>query len=612
MKKGLFQFFFLINLFVIYFTSSQASELKGLQFKQVGEIGQLEIILDDEKSVANKISITDSKQIIVDLSNVQAQEKTLRAFDTSEFSGAVVFVSAYKKPGSEKDLRIALQLRDNVRSVINKEGNKFVLSIENRFGAFSKAKLEEEQQFDSNITNAEEGRIHVPKSTQIEDILENLTLSGRKKYVGTKISFNVKDAAVEDILKMIADSSGFNIILTEEIKSLPPLTLSLTNIPWDQALDTVLGLNRLVAKKNGVILLVSSIERATAELQAEIQNKRLAEAQEPLVTKIFPISYAGIDDISIILKEYLTPQRGKIANDQRTNSLILKDTAEVIEKMKKIVELLDTQTPQVLIESRIVEVVESYKKELGLTNGITWGYDPIGQISNSGPLEIGASGSGGSQDVGPGFSFSSAPTESRTALGLAIGRFGRLFNLSMSLQLMESEAKGKIISSPKVITQNKKTATITTSDQTSFANSATSTGTSTTQTVTFQQATASMSLQVTPQVTNEGSIVLDINLTKDQFGERAFTGGPPNKQTRAIQTNVLVDNGSTIVIGGVYNYEKRENHSGVPFLKDIPLLGWLFRTPYNPQTSKNELMIFLTPRIINQEEAGLINRSNNS
>ena len=578
-------------LFLFPFLSF-SSVMKGMKFYQKGEVSYLDLSFDRHDVLAKRFSIVEDKQIIIDLKNVQADQKTIRSFDTSEFSGSVVFVSAYKKPKTVGDLRIAIQLRENVRSILQRKGNSILLKIENRFGVFSQNEIEKNETLKEKIAVIEEDKLLVPKSDSIEDILENITLSGRKKYVGKKISFSVKDVKIEDILKMIADASGFNIIITEDIKKLPPLSLNLTNIPWDQALDTILNLNKLVAKKNGIILLVTTLETATKDKQIELDAKKVAKKEERLVAKVFPISYAKTTDLNKIIKEYLTPKRGRTSEDLRTNSIIVKDTPEVIEKIRKIIQVLDTQTPQVLIESKIIEVTKSYAKEIGLREGFGFGYDPVG----------------GGVDDGPGFSFSTAPDAANRSqiFGLSIARFGRLKDLTFKLQIMESESKLKIISSPKVITQNKKKAKINTKDSRYFAKTESSGGSVTT---TFDEASAELVLEVTPQVTNEGSIVMDINLKKEQFGTREFTEAPPTKQTRDINTSVLVDNGSTIVLGGIYSFTKQENHSGIPFLKDLPMVGWFFRTLYNPKTEKSEMIIFLTPRIVNQEEAGLIDKA---
>ena len=588
MKNRLYYF---VMFFFVYLPL-YGGELKGIKFYQEGEISFLKLNFDRSDVLAKRFTIVEDKQIIIDLKNVKADQKTIRSFDTSEFSGSVVFVSAYKKPRTANDLRLAIQLRENVRSILEHKGNDVILKIENRFGVFSQDEIEKKESFKEKTKVVLDDKLLVPKSDSIEDILENLTLSGRKKYVGKKISFNVKDVNVEDILKMIADASGFNIIITEDIKKLSPLSLNLTNIPWDQALDTILNLNKLVAKKNGIILLVTTLASATKDKKLEIDAKKVAKKEQRLVAKVFPISYAKTTDLNKIIKEYLTPKRGSISEDKRTNSIIVKDTPEVMEKIRKIIEVLDTQTPQVLIESKIIEVTESYAKEIGLREGLGFGYDPVGSAT----------------EAGPGFSFSTAPDAANRSqiFGLSISRFGRLTDLTFKLQLMESESKLKIISSPKVITQNKKKAKINTKDSRYFAKTESSGGNTTT---TFDEASAELVLEVTPQVTNEGSIVMDINLKKEQFGAREFTQAPPTKQTRDINTSVLVDNGSTIVLGGIYSFTKQENHSGVPFLKDLPLLGWLFRSLYNPKTEKNEMIIFLTPRVVNQEEAGLVDRA---
>ncbi|RLA64986.1 MAG: hypothetical protein DRQ88_10075 [Epsilonproteobacteria bacterium] len=597
MKKGFFRLIFFLSLPLSLF----AAELQTIEFQQKGEVSQLIMTLDRADVKASKFAIPEDKQIILELSDTLATERVVRAFDTSEFSGSIVFVTAYKKPNSKNDLRIALQLRDNVRSIIERDENKIILNVENRFGVFSQAKISSKESFEDKIKLGISDEIHVPRSDTIEDILENLTLSGRKKYVGKKISFNVKDLRVDDILKMIADASGFNIIITKDIKELSPLTLNLTNIPWDQALDTILGINKLVAQKNGAILLIDTLANATRDKKLEVEARKLALKEERLVTKIFPISYAPTKDLIKILSEYLTPKRGKISADIRTNSLIIKDTPEVMEKLKKIIATLDTQTPQVLIESKIVEVSEDHAKNLGLENGVSFGYDPVGQVNGDKSI-VGDEIIPGT-NAGPGFSFSTASIfNALTMFGLSIAKYDRLTNLDFQLQLMESEAKGKIISTPKVITQNKKTAKINTVDTTSYA---VQTGTGDDATVTYEETEAKLTLEVTPQVTNEGSIILDIKMLKEQFSTRPFPNAPPNKQARNIDTSVLVENGATIVIGGIYSYEHTESHQGVPVLKDLPIIGWLFRTPYNPNTKKREMIIFLTPRIINQEEAGL-------
>lgn len=607
MKKGFFQY----ALVALISLPGFAQEIKNVNFVQEGEVSKLVIELDKDV-IAERFHVTEDKQIILDLKNVKASPKLLRGIDTSEFPGSAVYISGYKKPGSANDIRFAVQLRDNVRSILDIKDNKVTLNMENRFGVFSKAKIRNEELKTTDIPNGAVDTVglNVPKSTSLEDILENLTLSGPKKYIGKRISINVKQIPVREIINMIADTSGFNIILDNAVEALPPLTLTLTNVPWDQALDTVMSLSKLVAQKNANILVIKTADQVAKERENDLKNESLKLVLEPMVTRVFSINYAALADISKIVTDYLTPPRtggtldlntpkASLQADERTNSLIVKDTVESIERIKKIIETLDTQTPQILIEAKIVEANDGYTKRLGLNRGLTFGYDPVGLPTA--PTAV--------TQTNPGFSFSSAPTAvSPTVIGATIGIYRRLVNLNFNLELMENESKGRIISSPRVVTQNKKPATITSTEQTSFRVQQTATTTSPAL-ATFQNISAQLNLTVTPQVTNDGAISMQINLTKSAFGVRPSTDAPPNINTRAVNTNVLVDNGSTVVIGGLYQNNSLETHSGIPVLKDLPLIGWLFRTSQNTETSKNELIIFMTPRILNQEEAGFSERA---
>jgi type IV pilus assembly protein PilQ len=584
MKKGIF-------LLALWACGAFAQEITSVNFVQEGEVSKL--IIETSKDVmAERFHVTEDKQIILDLKNVAIAPKLLRGIDTSEFPGSTVYISGYKKPGASKDIRFAIQLRDNVRSVLENKPNKVILNIENRFGVFTKNKIR------SSDTTALKGdlsedslRLNVPKSNSIEDILANLILSGPKKYIGKRISINVKEIPIADLLNMIAETSGFNIIIDQEVAKLPPLTLTLTNVPWDQALDTVMNLSKLVAEKSSNILIMKTLAQATKESEEQLKAAELKGGLEPLVTRVFLINYATLKDIEKIIKDYLTPKRASLQTDERTNSLIVKDTVESIERIKKIIETLDTQTPQILIEAKIVEAVESYSKRIGLSRGLSFGYDPF-RSSIAAP-------------VGPGFSFSTAPTNDFPGtVGMTIGIYRRLLNLDFNLQLMEAESKGRIISTPKVVTQNKKEATITSSEQTSFVVVQPATAQSPPLT-TFENITADLTLKVKPQVTNDGAISMEIDLQKSAFGTRPSENAPPNITKRNVKTNVLVDNGSTVVIGGLYQTSSLEQQSGIPVLKDLPLVGWLFRTPYAPDTSKNELIIFMTPKLMNQDEAGL-------
>lgn len=589
MKKG----FFLIALMIPQFLWSQ--EVKTVNFVQEGEISKL-IIETDKQVIANRFHVQEDKQIILDLQGVKISPKWLRGIDTSEFPGPAVYISGYKKPGTEKDIRFAVQLRDNVRSLLETKGNQIILNIENRFGVFSRDKIRnfENQKGSLETTIQDSVALNVPKSSSVEDILENLTLSGPKKYIGKKISINVREMPLADLLAMVVDASGFNIILSDKVVAdSAPITLTLTNVPWDQALDTIFSVAGLVAKKNANILFVMTKKEAESEREDLIKEELQKQEMVPLLTKVFLINYAKLEDLEKIVKDYLTPKRAALQRDVRTNSLIVRDTPESIERIKKIIEVLDTQTPQVLIESKIVEATEDYSKRIGLQRGISFGYDPVSQYG---------------APTGPGFAFSTAPNALNPGfMGATIAVYKRLLNLDFNLQLMESESKGRIISTPKVVTQNKVTATINSTEETSFRVQQPATGNQPAL-ATFQKVQADLTLQVTPHVTNDGSVIMDLDLKKSAFGARPTADSPPDQTSRNVKTTVLVENGSTIVIGGLYQTSTIETISGIPFMKDLPLIGWLFRTPEAPNTKKNELIIFLTPRVMNQEAMGMTQR----
>ena len=573
---------------------SHTAQLEGIDFWQRNEITGLEFSFDTNDVQTRKFNVREDRQIIVDFRNTKAQAKILRGLDTSEFSGAVVFVSAYPKASSPGDIRVVVQLRDNVRSMIQKEGNKVVLRVENRFGVFEQdnnivADMTTETPTDVSGQGKKDLTIRVPRSDSLEDILENITLSGPKQYVGKKISLDLRDLPFEDTIKIIAETSGFNIVLTQEAKASQPVTLTVINTPWDQILNMILELNELVAERDGSILTIHSFAKLAAQRKAEADAKKQLVDIGPLETRVIPLSYAKTDELMATLTPYLTEGKGAIKDDKRTNSLIVKDTSEVIDRIRAMIEVLDTQVPQILIESKIVEINEDYRKAIGLgTTGINFTYD---------------GGSGAT--TGPEFTFSSTGggAESSFISGFTIGRLKSISQLVFDLQLMESESKGKIIASPKVITQNNQAATITSTEQTSFSVTSSDGGV---QERSYEQVSATLNMSVIPKVTNDGFIGLTVNISKSSFGARPSEEAPPDTTQRSVNTNVLVASGSTVVIGGLYTYSKATLDAGIPLLKDIPLIGWLFRTAHAPQTTKSEMMIFLTPRIINQEEAKLV------
>jgi len=589
--------FFLTLSFLFSANTFSATNILGLHFQQEGDVSQLVIKADGPIAYIKKHN-KDQKTLVIDLKDVVSTQKILRPIDTSEFPGAMVYISSYPKSDSPNDVRIAIQLRDNVNSVVEKVGNNLVLKVENRYGVFAQGgdlpvanvpsdSRPGEIQDTVDASDDQSLGLKVPKSNQVEDILENLTLSGGKKYIGKKISVNVRNVPIPDILNMIAETSGFNIFMEDGVASKPPMTINLTNVPWDEALDTVLMINKLSATKYNNILTVTTIEKALdSKAKKEEEDKKL-KVQEPLVTKIFSINYAKPSDVTTILEDYKTESRGKITVESRTNKIIVKDTASAIERMKKIIELIDTATPQILIEGKIVEVKEDSAKEIGL-DSLTGTYNPFGPFT------------GDSDSPKPGFTINTLGTGA--VLDFTIDFFKHLKDVNLSLKLLESKSKARIVSSPRVITQNNVAATISSSQTSAYRTVSINNGVS--QDV-WQSASANINMNVTPSVTNNGSIAMTVSVSKSGFTNSPGAGAPPNTATNSVNTNVLVDNGSTLVLGGLYKMEDTESQSGIPVLQDIPILGWLFRTKWNPVKNKSEMMVFITPTIMNQSEAGL-------
>lgn len=599
MNKGI-----ILCLFLCFspFALGKIHEIRSVNFFQKGELSKLVIDVTGLVNAQRKL-IKKDKQILLDIENVKAGPRVLRGIDTSEFPGSLVYITGYKKPGTESDIRFALQLRDNVNSFLELSGHKIILNVENRFGVLSKKAKETGVKRVKKLLVEESrdslgGRYHVPKSSNIVDILENLTLSGPKRYIGKRISINVNKMPLPELLRIIAENSGFNIIIDDEVMSRKPLTLKLTNLPWDQILDTILELSKLSASKHANILTVTTRAKAEEDLRIKLAAKKQLEDQVPLVTKIFPISHGKLEDIQKIVEGYLTKNRGNVKSDARTNYLIVNDTIEKIEKIKKIIEALDTETAQVLIEARIVEVNNRDQLNIGLTNGISASYKGMGRSSyrnKSGDFSFSSTG----------WADSSSGGSAAGIFGVAIKNIGRLVNLDFSLELAQQKSWLKIISSPKIVTQNKQKATLSSTEEVGLVTEVLTPG-SDSSSAQPTTASADIRLEVTPQVTNEGSVNLDVTIEKGDFmrgiGER---NRAPDKMTRKITTNVLVDNGSTVSIGGLYKSSRSRTENGIPILKDIPLIGWLFKSKYNPLVLKDELMVFITPRIINQEEAGL-------
>jgi type IV pilus assembly protein PilQ len=414
-----------------------------------------------------------------------------------------------------------------------------------------------------------------------------------KRYTGEKIALDFFETDIKNVFRIIREISGKNIAIDKDVTGKVTLTLE-TPVPWDQALDLILKMNQLGMIYEGNIIRVATLATLAKEekmMQARIEDEKktreVKKALEPLITKYISVNYSDANaEILPHVKKIISEKRGNVSVDVRNNQLIVTDTAEVIEKIKKIVERIDTVTPQVIIEAKIVEVSNSFSRDVG----INWGAD-------LGPYDKSQTGSGGNLTGGTAMNF---PVTSAGVMGFTFNRLsshGTPFVLEAELTAMEVQGEGKIISSPKIVTLDTKTAMITQGLEYPYLER----DSSGLATVKFKAI--DLKLQVTPIVTPDDRILMKINISKDDVAEITADGTPSISSNEA-QTELLINDGDTIVIGGIIKSNVTSGNSGWPGLKNIPLLGWLFKQE-SKSTKNNELLVFITPKIVHLEQRRL-------
>lgn len=415
-----------------------------------------------------------------------------------------------------------------------------------------------------------------------------------KVYAGQKVTLEFKDADIKNIFRVIAEISGYNMIIDNSVSG--KVTLRLVNVPWDQALDLILETNNLGMTKVGNVIRVLPVALIRKDEQDKLEAKSVKEKQEDLVTKLIPVSYAKASDITTRIKGVMS-LRGTADVDDRTNTIILKDIQKSIDAAVKLVASLDAPTPQVVIEARIVEANTNFTRDLG----VQWGAGHTADAAHGNPTgyyfpnsyNINAGG-GGSFALNPpatgGVGASGGPGG---VIGISFGSINNTLNLDLRLSALETQGWGKVISSPKIITLDNKEASIQQGISIPFETTSAS-GTQTT------FVDANLNLTVTPHVTADGRLSMKIKATKNA-PSLAFKGasGAPSIDKKEASTEILVKDGDTTVIGGIYQITKAESESYTPFLGKIPVIGWLFKSK-SVEDTKTELLIFITPRIVRE------------
>ncbi|MDP5136757.1 type IV pilus secretin PilQ family protein [Rheinheimera baltica] len=427
------------------------------------------------------------------------------------------------------------------------------------------------------------------------DTTNRSILGGGKEYKGRAISLNFQDISVRTVLQIIADYNGFNLVTSDSVTG--NITLRLDGTPWDQALDIVLRVKGLDKRMEGNILMVAPTDELAAREARELEAKQTVADLEPLYSDFLTVNYAKAADITKLLSNKeatLLSSRGSANVDERTNTILIKDTAVNIENVRKLIERLDIPVRQVLIESRMVTVRDNVTDELG----IRWGFSD----QQSGSSNQGTSGnSAGANNIANGsipslddrWNVNLPASNAAGSIAFHIARLADGTLLDLELSALEQENKGEIIASPRITTANQKEASIEQGVEIPYVQAASSGAT----TVEFKKAV--LSLTVTPQITPDNKIILDLVITQNTRGETVQTPtGPATAiDTQQIKTQVLVDNGETIVLGGIYQQQILSTVNKVPLFGDIPYVGALFRNT-REVNEKNELLIFVTPKII--------------
>lgn len=420
----------------------------------------------------------------------------------------------------------------------------------------------------------------------------------RFAYTGEKLSLNFQDIDVRSVLQLIADFTDLNLVASDTVQG--NITLRLQNVPWDQALDLVLKTRGLDKRKVGNVLLIAPADEIAARERQELEAQNQIAELAPLRRELIQVNYAKAADIAALFQsvagiggEGAKEERGSVTVDDRTNSIIAYQTQDKLDELRRIVAQLDIPVRQVMIEARIVEANVDYDKELG----VRWGGRTNLQGDNKwtvyGNDDRGDEGGKTGGDIGPNVPFVDLGSAGRTS-GIGIGFVTDNVLLDLELSAMEKTGNGEVISQPKVVTSDKETAKILKGTEVPYEESSSSGAT----TIAFKEA--ALSLEVTPQITPDNRIIMEVKVNKDEPDyQNALNNVPPIKKNE-VNAKVLVNDGETIVIGGVFSNEQSKAVDKVPLLGDMPFVGRLFRRDVVKDT-KNELLVFITPRIMNNQ-----------
>ena len=551
-----------------------------------GKNGEGRVIIDLADANTGINIKQKGKQIVVDFSDTDVSSALQRRLNVTGFNTPVLFVDTIKQG-------------NNTSVIIEPQGN------------WEQSAYQADKKFIIDVRKV------------IED--PNKLVKGAKPgYSGEKLSLNFQDVEVRSVLQVIAEFTGLNIVASDTVVG--NLTLRLKDVPWDQALDIIMQNKGLTMRKVGNVITVAPAEEVAAKDKAALEAVKAVEELEPLVTEVFKLKYQKADDFKKLLigninggagggfggggingmnRNSILSLRGSVNSDPRTNTLFIQDTPRKLQEIQEVLDKVDIPVRQVMIESRLVIADEKFGKELGARFGVesftTPGRNTLaigGNLDTTSAVpRTSADGATVTQTASTGGLASNFPVSSTTNLGsIAFSLFRLPAGLLLNLELtaLETDNRGKVVSSPRVTTANQQKAKIAQGTEIPYLE-ASSSGAAT---VSFKEAV--LSLEVTPQITPDDKIIMDLDVRKEQVG--TIFAGVPSIDTQNITTQVLVSNGETAVLGGIYEQEERNQVQKVPFFGDIPILGNAFKTR-SRQSDKTELLIFVTPKIMDESLA---------
>jgi type IV pilus assembly protein PilQ len=571
--------------------AADKARIADLKFSHAGGASRIDLT----GKARYTVSRPDARTVVLSLEGAELPKALERSLDTSAFGGPVLMVSSFNQP-STGQVKVVATLRGPVADALAETGTGLAWTFA-------------EAQPEGDPAEAPARRTEVASAGFAAEA-PAYAVSGapqKKGYTGRRITLEFHDIEIRNLLRLIADVSKKNLVVADDVGG--KVTVSLRNVPWDQALDLVLKSKGLGREDLGEIIRIAKLEEIAKEQEAAA---KAAEARRPLIplkVRLIPVNFARAADVAGRVKDVLS-ERGSVSTDERTNVLIVKDIQEALVRAEGLVRNLDTEIPQVLIESRIVEASSNFQKQVG----VQWGGNATMSQAFGNPtglafpnIAAGAGAAGGGPTTGtaavPQYAVNlpaAIGQGSGGGIGLVFGSAGGAFNLNLRLSALENSGVVKTISAPKIATIDNREATIGQGISIPFSQTSAS-GVNTT----FIEA--KLELKVTPHVSADGSILLKIKATNNAPNPQ-LTGanGQPSISKREAETEVLVKDGETTVIGGIYTRQAANRRAEVPFFGKIPILGWFFRSTTDSD-DHTELLIFITPRILNRQATAVAN-----